>query len=322
MAINFSLRDFYDGATEIVGIKSGILLNRFQTSEILIKFFDDKYLKTDNLDTHVRIHASDFEDRLLCLRQKIGNLPEELPSKKAYQCIRKYSLKNKEALMTLASIPSLSFHYLRENPDLTIDELAQLFHENHSIAKEICNACSVIGHERFDQSCSIPPSHNWDETTELSKLYDCELNCENNFLEQKFIDYLAVNGDEIELIHWRNFERFCAEYFKKQGYEVVLGPGTNDGGVDIRAYKKDKSAAPDLLIQCKRYISKNKISIETVKSFYTDVQFENAKNGLIATTSYIAKGGKKVCKTRGYNIKFAEKENMKNWAQEMWTYKK
>jgi restriction system protein len=63
------------------------------------------------------------------------------------------------------------------------------------------------------------------------------------------------------------------------------------------------------------------VTIETVKSFYTDVVFDKAKNGLIATTGYIAKGGKKVCETRGYNIKFAEKENIKKWAKEMWQFK-
>jgi restriction system protein len=131
---------------------------------------------------------------------------------------------------------------------------------------------------------------------------------------------LAVNGNEIELIHWRNFERFCAEYFKKQGYIVILGPGTNDGGIDIRAYK-EHGGAPDFVIQCKRYSKGKKVTIETVKSFYTDVVFENAKNGLIATTGYIAKGGKKVCETRGYNIKFAEKRYIKNWAKEMWKFK-
>lgn len=320
MAINFSLRDFYDGATEIVGIKSGLLLNRFQTAKILLEKYEDDYLKSDNLDTYVRIHSTDFEDRLVKIRQKIGNLPGELPSQKAYSFIREYLLKNKAAFLTVASAPSLAFYYIRTNPNITIVELSQLIFEKEGLDRELCNALAIIGLERYDQSCALPPSLSWDGGTELSKLYECELHSENNFLEQKFIDYLAVNGNEIEAIHWRNFERFCAEYFSRQGYQIVLGPGTHDGGVDIRAYKQD-GAAPDILIQCKRYKDKNKIGIETVKSFYTDVQFENAKQGLIATTSYIADGGKKVCETRGYNIKFAEKENIKKWAKELWIFK-
>ena len=320
MAINFSLRDFYDGATELVGLKSGILLDRFQTAKILLENYEEEYLKTDDLNTYVRIHSSDFEEMLVKIRKRIGNLPNVLPSQKAFQFIREYSIKHKEAFLIAASAPGYALHYIRQFPNLTIQQLSELLHKNQGVDKELCEALAIIGLERFDQSCALPPSITWDGGTELSKLYNCELHSENNFLEQKFIDYLAVNGNEIETIHWRNFERFCAEYFKKQGYEVILGPGTNDGGVDIRAFKND-TTAPDLLIQCKRYKEKNKISIETVKSFYTDVQFENAKEGLIATTSYIAEGGKKVCNTRGYNIKFAERENIKKWAKEMWTYK-
>lgn len=320
MAISFSLRDFYDGTTEIIGIKSGLLLNRFQTAKILLEKYDDEYLKTDDLNTYVRIDASDFESRLLKIRQKIGNLPKELPSRKANIFIKEYFQKCDEASIIVATATSLTFQYIRLYPELTIAELSELLFTKEGIDKELCEAIAVIGFERIDQNCVLPPTLKWEGGTELSKLYDCELHSENNFLEQKFLDYLAVNGDEIETIHWRNFERFCAEYFKRQGYEVVLGPGTNDGGIDIRAYKGNGSA-PDLLIQCKRYKEKNKINIETVKSFYTDVQFENAKQGLIATTSYIAKGGKKICETRGYNIKFSERENIKKWAKELGTYK-
>ncbi|WP_343668481.1 restriction endonuclease [Chitinophaga sp.] len=321
MAINFSLRDFYDGTTEIVGIKSGLLLNRFQVAKILLEKFDEKYLKSDDLDTYVRIHSGDLEEMLLRIRQKIGNLPENLPSRKAFEYLQEYSIKNKD-ITVAATAASIGFQYLNSNNELTIEDLTKLIHKNEGYDKELSYAVAVISHEKFDQSCIIPSSIGWDGGTELSKLYNCELKSENNFLEQKFIDYLAANGDEIEIIHWRNFERFCAEYFKKQGYNVVLGPGTNDGGVDIRAYiENNKNSAPELLIQCKRYKKENKISIETVKSFYTDVQFEQAKLGLIATTSYIAAGGKKVCKTRGYNVKFAERENIKNWAKQMWTHK-
>lgn len=319
MAINFSLRDFYDGATELVGIKSGLLLNRFQTAKILTEKFNDDFLFSDNLNLYVRIHSSDFESMLLTIRQRIGNLPLHLPSENAYQYLRDYLTKTKD-IETVAKAPSIGLHYKRTNADITIGELSDLINKNEGYNKELSTAIATIALEANDLSCAMSSNISWDGATELSALYDCELNSENNFLEQKFIDYLAVNGNEIESIHWRNFEKFCAEYFKKQGYIVVLGPGSNDGGVDIRAYKEIESA-PEFLIQCKRYKESNKVSIETVKSFYTDVKFENAKNGLIATTSYIAVGGKKVCETRGYNIKFAERENIKKWAKDMWTYK-
>lgn len=319
-AVIFPLREFYDSTSELVGIKSGILLNRFQVSSILLEKFNDEFLKSDNLNRYVRIRSEEIENMLLAIRQKIGNLPTILPSIDDYQYLREYVLKTGDfRLASSASVVGL--RYLHDNNDITNTELAKLISAEYNLKDDrLSLAIANISIEQNDLSCIFPESKSWDGATELSALFDCEIQSNSDYLEQKFIDYLAVNGDEIEHIHWRNFERFCAEYFKKQGYIVNLGPGTNDGGVDIRVYKEG-GRAPEIMIQCKRHKKENKVKIETVKSFYTDVKFENAKTGLIATTGYIADGGKKVCETRGYNIKFAENDNIKKWAREMWTFK-
>jgi restriction system protein len=318
-SVNLTLRDFYDSTTELVGIKSGILLNRFQIGKILRKKYFDDFLKSDNLDRGLRLHSSEIEGMFITIRQRIGNLPLIFPTDKDYKLLREYVQKTGD-IETIGKGPAIAYHYLFFNRDLSASELAKMLHEKNGYSEELSLALANIAIEKDDLDIILPESKVWGETTKLSDLFDCEIKSENNYLEQKFIDYLATNGHEIELIHWRNFERFCAEYFKREGYQVILGPGTNDGGVDIRAYKEE-SKAPELMIQCKRYKKENKVQIETVKSFYTDVQFEKAKKGLIATTGYIAKGGKKVVETRGYNITFAEKEKVKYWAKKMWKFK-
>ncbi len=318
-AVRFSLRDYYDSTTEIVGIKSGILLNRFQVKQILIDKFEEDYLRTDNLELFVRVRVGELEEMLLALRQKIGNLPQILPTKKDYKYLDDYMYRTGD-IETISASNSIGLYFIKQNEDINAKDLANLIRESEGFEQGLCEAIANISLERYDLSCIVPESKKWNDSTELSKLFDCEISSNSDFLEQRFLDYLAVNGNEIEQIHWRNFERFCAEYFKRQGYKVILGPGTNDGGIDIRVFNENNSA-PDIIIQCKRYKTENKVQIETVKSFYTDVMFENAKSGLIATTGYIASGGKKVCETRGYNIKFAENENVKKWAREMWTYK-
>ncbi len=56
------------------------------------------------------------------------------------------------------------------------------------------------------------------------------------YLDQRYIDFLAKNGEDFGRIHWRNFERLATEFFRRQGYEVDLGKGTKDGGVDVRVW--------------------------------------------------------------------------------------
>jgi hypothetical protein len=70
---------------------------------------------------------------------------------------------------------------------------------------------------------------------------------------------------------------------------VDLGPGTKDGGIDVRVWtdKEAKAGPPIMLIQCKR--TKDNVGIETVKAFWADVQFHKAESGLIATTAAVTR---------------------------------
>ncbi|GAB3976006.1 hypothetical protein GCM10028806_34840 [Spirosoma terrae] len=323
-AIRTSIKYFYDVTSELVGIKSGLLLNQYQINQLLKENFTDDFLDIDDINTGLRIRAEDFEGKIKYIRIRIGNLPNKPRTFKSYQLLGQY-VNSQERLIEISGLQSVLYSTLEKDLNLDLKEVKQFLYKDiidKNTPEEIVDACIEITFERIDESIIVPSSISWDGITSLSNLFNMEVKPvrDDDFLDQKFLDYLAVNGKDIENIHWRNFERFCAQYFKKEGYEVVLGPGTNDGGVDIRVFDLEDKTKPSLLIQCKRYKDENKISIETVKAFYTDVLFEGAKNGLIATTGFISKGGKKVCDIRDYNITFAEKSSIENWAKNMWTF--
>ena len=48
------------------------------------------------------------------------------------------------------------------------------------------------------------------------------------YLDQRYLDYLAQNSEDLHRIHWRNFERLTTEFFSRKGFEVELGPGGDD----------------------------------------------------------------------------------------------
>lgn len=120
-------------------------------------------------------------------------------------------------------------------------------------------------------------------------------------------------------MHWRKFEGLTAEYFSREGYEVELGPGRNDGGIDVRVWKNNKKAGdpPLILIQCKRY--KDKIERTVVKALWSDMEWEKAGSGLIVTTSGISPGGLSDCQARGYKIEEANKNTIAQWLEKMKT---
>src|SRR5690606_16873178 len=86
------------------------------------------------------------------------------------------------------------------------------------------------------------------------------------FIDQRFVNYLNANHAQLLNMHWRKFEELTAEYFDRDGYQVELGPGRNDDGVDVRIWHPDQNQdiePPHIIIQCKR--SKNKVKKLVVK---------------------------------------------------------
>jgi restriction system protein len=140
------------------------------------------------------------------------------------------------------------------------------------------------------------------------------------FIDQRFINYLYANHDKLQDIHWRKFEEITAEYFQRDGYNVELGPGANDDGVDVRVWKseqdKDKEP-PHIIIQCKR--QKRKIEKVVIKGLYADMRFYEANFGLIVTSSELSPGAKHTINARGYPIEEIDNTELRTWLETLQT---
>jgi restriction system protein len=140
---------------------------------------------------------------------------------------------------------------------------------------------------------------------------------DKNFFDQRFINYLAMHSDKLPHMHWRQFEGMAAEWFARQGYDVELGPGRNDGSIDIRLWneKSEPGAPPAVIVQCKR--QDRKIERVVVKALYADVLHEKAASGLIVTTSDISPGARRDCQARSYPITTANRSEVTRWIKAM-----
>lgn len=153
----------------------------------------------------------------------------------------------------------------------------------------------------------------------LEDLFESERlpTCTGSFIDQRFINYLASHTDALSNMHWRQFEGLTAEWFRRKGYEVELGPGRNDGSIDVRAWNADAEpgAPPTLIVQCKR--QKTKVDRVTVKALYADIIHESSAKGMIVTTSDISRGAAKDVKARAYPITTANRGEVQRWIEEM-----
>ncbi len=160
---------------------------------------------------------------------------------------------------------------------------------------------------------------DWIDQRDLEDLFASErLEAQyGRFFDQRFINYLRSNFEAIDEIHWRQLEAVTAEHFARQGFEVELGPGRGDGGVDVRVFPKGGEAdrPPLILVQCKR--QQAQVEALVVKALHADVVHEKARSGLIVTTSRLSRGAQVVRTARAYPIQAAERENLRIWLMAM-----
>ncbi len=140
---------------------------------------------------------------------------------------------------------------------------------------------------------------------------------EAGFFDQRFVNYLSARPEFLQQINWRQFEGLTAEWLKRNGYEVDLGPGREDDNVDVRAWSvgAEHGSPPVLIVQCKR--EKRKVGKIVVKALWADMHAEGADAGLIVTTNDISPGAAKVIEARAYPITVANRNEVLRWLAAM-----
>jgi len=161
----------------------------------------------------------------------------------------------------------------------------------------------------------------WPDLITLGDLFSTEQTTASlgSFFDQRLINYLRANFEDIDVVNWRRFEALTAEFFDRLGMIVELGPGRGDDGIDVRAWSDSEAQAGQatIVIQCKR--ERRRINQAVIKALAADVEFEGAELGLLVTTSSLAPSARAVVKTRGYPILEADRDAVHRWIELMRT---
>jgi len=312
---------FLDLASEEIACSSGVLLTDKNLKTISKRYDIDELLYLDRVQQETIIRPEDFEDAILNIRVAIGNLPDNKMGQFVFiDACRALSEKGADPLkISQAYLDVSDTGRYQSATDEAAAEIVKASGAKKIHVIEFLIAMSEVQRRKLNFLYGRVQSKQWDGAVKLDQLFQGEHVPDNPevYLDQRYIDYLAKNSEDMPKIHWRNFERLTTEFFKRQGYAVDLGTGTKDGGVDARVWtdKESKAGPPLMLIQCKRY--KGVVGIETVKAFWADVHFEGAEKGLIATTSSVSRDTKKICDVRKWPMSFAEAAQVQQWARTM-----
>ena len=318
-----SHRYFLDVASEEVACSSGVLLTDNNIKSLSRRYDIDEFRRLERSNRETTMRAEEFEQAVLDIRKAIGNLPDAkmgifvlMDAVRALHENGADTVKIGQALVTVARSGKR-----KRIGEEAIDEIIAISGEKPLHVLKYLEAFGQMQQRQLFYYGRVSEK-TWDGAVSLDRLFEGEQipSDPTVYLDQRYIDYLAKNSEELGRIHWRNFERLTTEFFRRQGYEVDLGKGTKDGGVDVRVWtdKDSKAGPPLMLIQCKR--RKNVVGIESVKAFWSDVHFEDAEKGLIATTSAVSRDSKKLCEVRKWPMSFAEATEIESWARTMWRH--
>ena len=323
--MNFSPGTLADGLSETAGYKAGLALS---VEELCDHLSGTEYpdIIRDSEDYDVRLRPEEYEGLFYRLLYRIGYTTNEYDgdytgAKRIHKYRQSNLLREYKGMLEvfsgmwkeLALQPrAKGAKSLDPTPFLIAcrDKFGTVGLDMAIEQIEVINRASTL-----NPHYSIRRGTNWTSPLALKKLFagtneDPE---GGKFIDQRFVDYLSNNRDRLPEIHWRKFEQLAAEFFYREGYEVNLGPGRNDDGVDVRVWKPDSepTSKPLCLVQCKR--EKAKVERVVVKGLNADVEYEGAEYGVIITTSELSPAARSTVAARGYPIREVERKGLSKW---------
>ena len=312
---------------ELVGYKAGLALTREEIAEHLVDIPDIRKIVLAEENRRVRVRSEEYQAAFTMLLYQVGNLATPDPLLPVQAVTRRFAHDPTHSKV-LDEVINRCLEVLedqrRNKPEGAPLDGNQLL---ETVATEfgppgLKITKALIG-EIFLQVHISPwgsrRQFDWDDTAQLQDLFRSEsLETQyGTFFDQRFVDYLAQNFGRIGDIHWRKFEGLAGEFFKRAGFQVEMGPGRRDGGVDIRVWSpaEDVAKPPLILVQCKRH--KDKVDQVVVKALWADVSHERAQSGLIVTTSALTPGAEITRKARGYRIDAVERPTLRDWIEQL-----
>jgi restriction system protein len=322
--ISFGPQRLPDILSETAGYKAGLTLSVEQMCDLFSGTKIPDLIRQAEL-TGVRLRSEEYEELFYSLLYRIGFTENEYGGY-AFESARLFhKYKDKHAKLNFA-VGSL---FIKMWPGLLdtaakantkgIDPIPLLFEAK----KRHGNLGVKMMWERIDlmdRSLRLSPHstqryEEWKSVISLDGLFDGKSPQADvgMYIDQRYINFLFKNPEKLASMHWRKFEELTTEFFHREGFQVELGPGGNDDGVDVRVWDANETVSnpPLCIIQCKR--TNSNVEKIIVKGLYADVVHNKAKKGLIVTTSELSPGARTTITSRGYPIEEVNRNGVVEW---------
>jgi len=136
-------------------------------------------------------------------------------------------------------------------------------------------------------------------------------------VNEELLAFLARHPEYLQDLHWRHFEEVLEAIFRNQGFDVWLGPGGGDHGVDLRLINKDSIGSFLTIVQAKRYRRDRRITLEAVAALEGLLDSNRAHRGLFVTTSDFLPGARAFAEAQSYRLHLAAADDVARWLRQL-----
>lgn len=133
---------------------------------------------------------------------------------------------------------------------------------------------------------------------------------------EELYSFFDEDKSRINSLGWRGFEILLQRIMTTQGFEAHLGPGSNDGGVDVWAIQRDPLGDMLTVVQAKRYRPDRKIGQTEVAALHGVAMVEEAQKGLFVTTSSYLPVARKFAARTNNRLELATSEDVLKWCSD------
>ncbi len=196
-------------------------------------------------------------------------------------------------------------------------------YEGSAEAEELSEELEKVGvYMEFDDSVTAN-YYLIDQETELQRQLDgwaqwrwtCRLiEADAADVSGDIYSYFAQRPEEFYRLPHRKFEELISSIFAARGWKTRVGPGSGDGGVDVRVWQESSLGDSLTLIQAKRYAEHKPIGLEAVAALEAHSRREGA-SGLFITTSRYLPGVRDWAGREGV-LRLADTTNLQDWCRE------
>lgn len=126
--------------------------------------------------------------------------------------------------------------------------------------------------------------------------------------------YFAEHPGALQRLPSRAFEELVSSVFTARGWKTKIGPGSGDGGVDVRMWVESPLGDALTLVQAKRYAEHRPIQLDAVAALEAHSKRESASGLFVTTSRYLP--GVKEWASRNRQLVLADSNDLVAWCKD------